>query len=286
MTEQALHRAIIESTEDDLPRLVYADWLDEHGQPERAEFIRVQVELARLAADNPVRKALESRERDLLAAKQDEWLSLIREAINDYVFHRGMLGVGVSVNRFLNHAQLLTECPLVCYIDIADHAVGRDAILALAGMAELARVTILNLAGWYCYDPEDMLVDDEQAVALASSPYVSRLECLNLRCNAIGNEGAQAIATSPHFGRLRELDLRANLLGDEGVRALANSSSLSGLVSLDLSFNDGRVSEGGWRFLAEASGLPRLKGLGLGGNRISSEVQAALRTRFGSGVCC
>ena len=33
--------------EDDAPRLVYADWLDEHSQPERAEFIRVQCELAR-----------------------------------------------------------------------------------------------------------------------------------------------------------------------------------------------------------------------------------------------
>jgi uncharacterized protein (TIGR02996 family) len=34
---------------DDTPRLVYADWLEEHGgQPERAEFIRVQVELAKL----------------------------------------------------------------------------------------------------------------------------------------------------------------------------------------------------------------------------------------------
>jgi uncharacterized protein (TIGR02996 family) len=31
---------------DDLPRLVYADWLDEHGESERAEFIRVQCELA------------------------------------------------------------------------------------------------------------------------------------------------------------------------------------------------------------------------------------------------
>lgn len=28
---------------DDLPRVVAADWLDEHGEPERAEFIRVQV---------------------------------------------------------------------------------------------------------------------------------------------------------------------------------------------------------------------------------------------------
>jgi uncharacterized protein (TIGR02996 family) len=33
---------------DDTPRLIYADWLEEHGEVERAEFIRVQVELARM----------------------------------------------------------------------------------------------------------------------------------------------------------------------------------------------------------------------------------------------
>jgi uncharacterized protein (TIGR02996 family) len=38
----AFLRAIIAEPADDLPRLVYADWLDEHGEPERAEFIRVQ----------------------------------------------------------------------------------------------------------------------------------------------------------------------------------------------------------------------------------------------------
>jgi uncharacterized protein (TIGR02996 family) len=45
-----LLRAVVAVPADDVPRLVAADWLDEHGQPERAEFIRVQVELARLEA--------------------------------------------------------------------------------------------------------------------------------------------------------------------------------------------------------------------------------------------
>jgi uncharacterized protein (TIGR02996 family) len=39
--------AIVAAPDDDLPRLVLADWLDEHGQPARAEFIRVQCEIAR-----------------------------------------------------------------------------------------------------------------------------------------------------------------------------------------------------------------------------------------------
>jgi len=48
MTEQeALYRSILEDPEDDTVRLVYADYLDENGQPDRAEFIRVQIELAK-----------------------------------------------------------------------------------------------------------------------------------------------------------------------------------------------------------------------------------------------
>lgn len=46
--ERALHAAILAAPDDDTPRLVFADWLDEHGEPERAEFIRVQCELYRL----------------------------------------------------------------------------------------------------------------------------------------------------------------------------------------------------------------------------------------------
>jgi uncharacterized protein (TIGR02996 family) len=43
----ALLRAVCEFPDDDTPRLVLADWLDEHDEHERAEFIRLQCELAR-----------------------------------------------------------------------------------------------------------------------------------------------------------------------------------------------------------------------------------------------
>lgn len=42
----AFLRAIIAAPDDDLPRLVFSDWLDERGEGDRAEFIRVQCELA------------------------------------------------------------------------------------------------------------------------------------------------------------------------------------------------------------------------------------------------
>lgn len=44
---QPFLRAIIARRDDDLPRLIAADWLDEHGCGERAEFIRLQIELAK-----------------------------------------------------------------------------------------------------------------------------------------------------------------------------------------------------------------------------------------------
>ncbi len=37
--------AILANPADDVPRLVYADWLDEQGQADRGEFIRLQIKL-------------------------------------------------------------------------------------------------------------------------------------------------------------------------------------------------------------------------------------------------
>lgn len=48
MTEQDFLLAIHENPDDDAPRLMFADWLSENGQDERAELVRVQCELDRL----------------------------------------------------------------------------------------------------------------------------------------------------------------------------------------------------------------------------------------------
>jgi uncharacterized protein (TIGR02996 family) len=77
---------------DDAPRLIYADWLQDHGEEERAEFIRVQCELAAIDHANrgplgpvprsspwrqnePRTRQLERREGELLLANE-HWDSL------------------------------------------------------------------------------------------------------------------------------------------------------------------------------------------------------------------
>ena len=58
--------SIVEAPDDDAPRLIYTDWLEEHDDPDRAAFVRVQIELARLPEGDPRREELERCEEELL----------------------------------------------------------------------------------------------------------------------------------------------------------------------------------------------------------------------------
>jgi uncharacterized protein (TIGR02996 family) len=69
-----LYQAILEQPDDDTPRLIYSDWLEEHGDPARAEFIRAQCQLARTAEAQPGRQELVARQKALLEKNRERWL--------------------------------------------------------------------------------------------------------------------------------------------------------------------------------------------------------------------
>ena len=69
----------------DLPRLVLADWLDEHDDPARAEFLRVQCELARPSLDTERIAELKSRERALIDANWRAWAGGLHEVCCDLI---------------------------------------------------------------------------------------------------------------------------------------------------------------------------------------------------------
>ncbi len=80
--EAAFMAEILAHPEDDAPRLAFADWLDENGQPERAEFVRVQVRLAGMRWTSQgtgelswrdLADALRRREREILNANGFNW---------------------------------------------------------------------------------------------------------------------------------------------------------------------------------------------------------------------
>lgn len=105
VSDDLLYCAILESPEDDAPRLVYSDWLEEQGEAERAEFIRVQCKLwTGTWADQKELGEWRRRERELLAAHGQEghpgsdwleavwpecWAVLPAPMADHYEFHRG-----------------------------------------------------------------------------------------------------------------------------------------------------------------------------------------------------
>ena len=79
--ERSLLDAVLENPDDDLPRLVYADYLDENGDPKRAEFIRAQIAIARLSFE----EAYDSDEyvsaiRSVSSIEAKDYLNWIRQA--------------------------------------------------------------------------------------------------------------------------------------------------------------------------------------------------------------
>jgi uncharacterized protein (TIGR02996 family) len=79
MEDIAFIRAIRENPEDDALRLVYADWLDEHGDP-RGEFLRLQHSLADLRKKDPRIADIRRRMEELRASLNIDWLACVDRA--------------------------------------------------------------------------------------------------------------------------------------------------------------------------------------------------------------
>src|SRR5262249_59933734 len=71
--DEAFLQAIRDEPDSDTPRLIYADWLEEHGQPARAEFIRAQCERVRPGTEPGRAAELETRAWRLLAGNWGAW---------------------------------------------------------------------------------------------------------------------------------------------------------------------------------------------------------------------
>jgi uncharacterized protein (TIGR02996 family) len=104
--EDGLLAAIWAEPHDDTPRLVYADWLDENGQSPRAEFIRVQIELARRDPWDDHAVELTAREGALSDLHAAEWKAKLPQRWHSSPFHRGFLRLDLSKLPFERLIQL------------------------------------------------------------------------------------------------------------------------------------------------------------------------------------
>src|SRR4051812_2326829 len=144
--DAALWRAVVATPHDDAPRLIYADWLEEHGQPERAEFVRVQCRLAALDDDAPERSALERRERQLWLKHRSAWRAPPPGRIRDFPFPRGVVHPrNFSGKQFLGLSEdALAHAPLW---DVGLPLRGPAALDGLAGADRLRRLGAVEVDG-------------------------------------------------------------------------------------------------------------------------------------------
>src|SRR5262245_40784560 len=87
-------RAIARSPYADLPRLVFADWLEENGDP-RGEFIRAECLLAAMPRDDPRYQLLSLRRYELQEEHRADWEAPPGLPVR-VTFERGMPAVHVS----------------------------------------------------------------------------------------------------------------------------------------------------------------------------------------------
>src|SRR5262249_7623350 len=106
--EKALLGAIWAEPHEDMPRLVYADWLQETGEPPgvaRAEFIRLQCEHARLDPDDPRRDEL-SKQADVVRKRYGgKWKAGLPRACRSASYVRGFPFPGKTVRVFQWHRE-------------------------------------------------------------------------------------------------------------------------------------------------------------------------------------
>jgi uncharacterized protein (TIGR02996 family) len=218
--EEAFVQEIAQHPDDDTPRLIYADWLEERGDP-RGEFIRVQVALARAVVDDPRRPELELREKELLQQHRAEWLGPLAMHRGRCVFQRGFLEQVIfhspsAPQDCLALVPALALCPTIQHLTL--RCAGGRVEYSVRAAPSFSRPSM----------------DVREARALAELPFLSQLRTLDLVQQAIDHDGLRVLAASPHLTRLTTLNLEGNFLGREGVRSLLLSPLASRLESLDL----------------------------------------------------
>ncbi len=264
----ALLAAVWASPHADLPRLVYADYLDENGYPERAEFIRLQVERARLeAAGGEVPDAAVEREQSLFDAHRAEWLAgqpgfapfLPAGASAEYCV-RGFPAPPVNYSA-TDAAAGRVPPPSAC-LRLGWAKPGGLAVLLKSKPARDAEeLTLAPSRGW---TPEDF-------AALSGPDKPDHVT--TLRVGGRFGVGLVEWAGGLSLARLRRLELPRVTAVAALVVAVGNSPAAPQLAELDLLTV--RLNATALRLLGEAKRFDRLRSLKLGGGSYTDPGLAA-----------
>jgi uncharacterized protein (TIGR02996 family) len=229
--EAALLKAIIAHPDEDTPRLVYADWLDEHGRSVEAEFVRTQCRIAAISPADPEWAGLIDREADLLwqgplrndplpapfhipevysTPYRDEDLQFIHRGFPflAYVTEEELLG-RTPAQFAEDLAHLFTTTPIrgVDFLDIP--AARFERVISCSTFAEVRGLG---------FDVSDQPLAPTTWKKLLDSPAAEHIEQLYIR-NDLAAEVLAAFASGSAFRRLRRFSLRGLRASAAEVRA-------------------------------------------------------------------
>ena len=296
---EAFLRDIIEHPEDSVPRLIFADWLEEHGDEAdqaRAEFIRTQCTLSELPLRDTKRTRLEGRELDLRTEWEVAWLAPLRERYADVLirwdWRRGFLGfLGTEGVRIAANAGLFQETPIeqlrvfngsgligeIC----KTQALRFITILELS-LNTLSQKDVLALAespfeGLQCVHANRCKLTHEKIRLLLGSSFLQKLETFSVSNNNIDASCMSTLFTGPYLQHLRILDIRNNPLRN-GVNALISGTALQHMECLMLGNTE--LSDCNLLNLSRAPHAKKLRLLNLDGNNVGLEsIRALLEAR-------
>jgi uncharacterized protein (TIGR02996 family) len=306
----ALFQAILDAPDDDAPRLVFADWLDEQGESDRAEFIRVQCEMARLPFYEPRYVHLERRAAELHVRCITEWR--FHWLPPEQEFRRGFVEeLTLPGGMFLRRADDLFRQTPLRWVHFTGLPQGRpwrwEPVARLSGVEfpvapfgqpdewlglvlprlRWLKVGLLTAATAFL---RAAACPRLEALDLSGSPVANAdldellqevcqttVRAFALDAAADGNyadrlraTGARMLATFPLDG-LVQLHLRGQLIGDAGLFHLARSPHLDRLEELYLDRNEiGLIGPTGIEDLCSSATLPRLRVLSLAGNPVGA----------------
>jgi uncharacterized protein (TIGR02996 family) len=286
-----LYRAVLDSPEDDAPRLIYADWLDEHGRPDRAEFIRLQCAMDRIPPGTARWKPLFERAQRLEREGRVAWTGPAQERVLETRLRRGFVDwARLTIDQFVHFAEELVRLEPIRVWSFSEVALfgRRPSFTRLASNQSLTVVRGLDTGRF---------LPDELVRTLATSKYLSELRTL-----IIPNRHPQPDAIAALFNRARKLDqlevadshvadvkdlwrrgaearLRRLSLArcratDQTAAQLAGSAALVRLEALRLDGND--ITDRGAEALAATEHMTGLRELSLAGNPVGDAGAAAL----------
>jgi uncharacterized protein (TIGR02996 family) len=234
--QAALLAAIVAQPDDDTLRLIYADFIQEHGDEEQARFIRDSVTLEWLRdhedEERQKRGARLAVTSDRLGSR---WLEALGVTGGEPIYDRGMVEglIYDGLERFVADVPMLFARVPVRSITIRDLDLhDRDGLTVLADLPDLLRIRELRLEnGW-----EPVSADGFER--LVTSPHLARLELLAVQEAQLTDEDVRALDRSEHLGHLEVLGLAANRLTAAGALAVLRSPRLPNLRRLGLAYND------------------------------------------------